>query len=197
MNNLNNFDSPSNHPWYVLRCLSGKEFILENIINDNINNYNLSYHISKVIVINENNLVKRNGKYYTVNKSKFPGYIYINAIFSNEVINFLKKGFIDPKTGNKLHVNFLNNSRDISRILPLRKDELMNLGLFANKATSKEVASSTFKINERVKIVSGPFLNYEGLLKSYDDSSKSATILISIFKRPQNITIPLEALRKV
>lgn len=189
----------SNHPWYALQCLGGKEKITAKSLAYKVETDNLSDRISSIIVLEEKVMVNRNSKVVEVSKSKFPGYIYVNGSFS--AVKQIVQNVKDARNGENLFVRivgFNNNSR-IMVNPALRNDEVIALGLVSDSFVEKSEAEavSPFKLNEVVRVVDGPFNNYSGKVSSVDVKNKAADIEFSIFGRPQFVSIPFDAIRTV
>jgi transcriptional antiterminator NusG len=55
----------------------------------------------------------------------------------------------------------------------------------------------SFKIGERVRILTGPFARFAGVIKEIDDANSSMKVAVSIFGRPTPVEMEFEQVEKL
>lgn len=161
--------------WYVLRVISGKERKTKEYIDLEVNRSKWNDVISQVLVPMEKVYKIRNGKKVVQERNIYPGYILLEADdkkFTGEmqqtirsvsgVINFL--GDDKPQVMRQAEVN---------RILG-KVDEMAGVG---------ETAVEPFLIGETVKIVDGPFNDFNGVIEEVNEEKKKIKVTVKIFGR--------------
>lgn len=161
--------------WYVLRVISGKERKTKEYIDLEVNRSKWNDVVSQVLVPMEKVYKIRNGKKVVQERNIYPGYILLEADdkkFSGDmqqtirsvsgVINFL--GDDKPQVMRQAEVN---------RILG-KVDEMAGVG---------ETAIEPFLIGETVKIVDGPFNDFNGVIEEVNEEKKKIKVTVKIFGR--------------
>lgn len=158
--------------WYVIRVATGKEKkILESIdkLLKKNNNENL---ISSILIPSEKKIQIRNSKKYNVEKLLYPGYIFIECESINDVESKFK--YIDG----------------VSSVLkkPLSDVEVERMLMKENR---KEI-DEKFIINQKVKIIDGPFNGFFGTIQNIDLNKQKVKISVNIFERENILELKFE-----
>ena len=200
INYLNNNNS-SDHYWYAVQCLPGKEKVVANALVSKFEANDTLGLVSAIAVSEETVQLVRNGIVVSRTRSKYPGYIYIKAKLTMFVKRNVMEGVKDPQTGKRLFSKFpgYNASTINRRVLSLKADEIANLGFIEEKTDSDSVAIAVpvFNTNDMVRIIEGPFNSFEGKVGSVNVGANTADVVLSIFGRPQNISVPVSILRSI
>ena len=161
--------------WYVLRVISGKERKTKEYIDLEVNRSKWTDVVSQVLVPIEKVYKIRNGKKVVQERNIYPGYILVEADdkrFSGEMVQTIRNvsGVI----------NFLGDNRpqamrqsEVNRILG-KVDEMQGVG---------ETAIEPFLVGETVKIVDGPFNDFNGVIEEVNEEKKKIKVTVKIFGR--------------
>lgn len=93
--------------WYILRTISGKEMKVKEMIEAACkNNADLQRRISQVLVPTEKVYRNRGGKKELKDKTLFSGYVFVQALLTGDVENFLQNtsnviNFVRSREGGK------------------------------------------------------------------------------------------------
>lgn len=163
--------------WYVMRVISGKERKTKEYIDGEINRSKWGEVISQVLVPMEKIYKIKDGKKVIKERNFFPGYILIEANekkFSGEMIQTIKN-----ITG---VINFLNGNNNKPQAL--RKPEVNRiLGKVDEMAGVSETMVEPFLVGETVKIIDGPFNDFNGLVEEVNEEKKKLKVNVKIFGR--------------
>jgi len=117
----------------------------------------------------------RNGKKVVQERNIYPGYILLEADekkFSGDMVQTIR--------GVSNVINFLGNDKpqamrqqEVNRILG-KVDEMAGVG---------ETAVEPFLIGETVKIVDGPFNDFNGVIEEVNEEKKKIKVTVKIFGR--------------
>ena len=161
--------------WYVLRVISGKERKTKEYIDLEVNRSKWNEVVSQVLVPLEKVYKIRNGKKVVQERNIYPGYILLEADekkFSGEMVQTIR--------GVSNVINFLGNEKpqamrqaEVNRILG-KVDEMAGVG---------ETAVEPFLIGETVKIVDGPFNDFNGVIEEVNEEKKKIKVTVKIFGR--------------
>ncbi len=159
--------------WYVLRTFSGHEKKVKESIESELKLQGLEDRLPEIMIPTETVFEMRAGKKRTREKNFFPGYILINAVLDNELMHVL--------TGIQSVVGFLTTGDEPS---PLRPEEVARImGKMDEAREMGEQPEIPFQPGDAVKVVDGPFNNFNGLVDEvYPDKAK-VRVMVSIFGR--------------
>ena len=168
--------------WYVIWTTTGCEQKLYQWIKDYVaSEY---YDDCFVPLIDQNK--KINGVWKTVHKTLFPGYLFVNTDAER----------IEPFAERIRHSDpFAVVLSTDDCFTPINDDEVF---LVENAYANSGVLGSSIGIieGEKVKILSGPLIGKEGLIKSISRHKRIAIIELSMFGRVSKIKIGLEIISK-
>lgn len=157
--------------WYAVRTYSGHENRVKKFIENELAEGRFKEKIFNVFVPTEKVTVVKEGKKKSRVKAFFPGYILIEAEMDDEVKNFIKSipsvvSFVGPK-GNPV---------------PLREDEVER---FVGKVeeTELERVDVPFRVGDSVKVIDGPFADFQGVVQEVNPEKMKLKVMINIFGR--------------
>ncbi len=159
--------------WYVVRAISGKEKKAKEYIENVIVQNNLQNYVSQVLIPMEKVFQIRKGKKINKEKSFFPGYILIEAELLGEVEHTIRNlpGVL----------NFLSNKKGVAT--PLRKDEVRRILGKVDELSETEEQDNPFEEGEAVKVIDGPFSNFNGIIEDVNKEKKKLKVMVKIFGR--------------
>lgn len=161
--------------WYVVRAISGKEKKVKDYIELEIDRMGLKDYVSQVLIPTEKVYQIRNGKKVSKERSFFPGYVLIEACLVGEVPHVIKGitnviGFLGAEKGGDP--------------MPLRPSEVNRiLGKVDELAESDEELTIPFVLGETVKVIDGPFNNFNGIIEDINEEKKKLKVMVKIFGR--------------
>lgn len=173
--------SESKRGWYVLRAISGKEAKVKEILDAQIKNTDLGNYLFQVLIPTEKVMAVRNGKKVIKERNLYSGYVFIEADLRGEVIHQL------VNTSNV--IDFLRGREKGSKPERLRESEVMRmLGAADDLATPGEGEVNDYIVGETVKVNTGAFNGFTGVIEKVDREKKKLVVMVKIFGRPN----PLE-----
>ena len=161
--------------WYVVRAISGKEKKEKDYIELEIDRLGLSDYVKQVLIPTEKVYQIRNGKKVSKERNYFPGYVLIEASLVGEIPHVIKGvtnviGFLGSKKGGEP--------------MPLRQSEVNRiLGKVDELAENDEELTIPFVIGETVKVIDGPFNNFNGIIEEINEEKKKLKVMVKIFGR--------------
>jgi transcriptional antiterminator NusG len=126
--------------------------------------------IFDIIIPTQKEYVTRNGKRKIVDKKIFPGYIFLK-MYLDEDSEKLVQG-TDGVSG------FVRSGK---KPVPMEDYEVQKI--LKNLDSTNETPQSTFKPNDIVLIVSGPFSEFTGKVESVDETKAKLKAYVNIFGR--------------
>jgi len=165
----------SDKKWYVVRAISGKEGKVKDLIELEIKRNNLENHVNQVLIPKEKVFQIRNGKKISKERNFFPGYVMIEADLVGEVPHLIR--------GVNNVIGFLGAEKGGNPV-PLRPSEVMRiLGKVDELAESEEELNIPYVVGENVKVIDGPFNNFNGIIEEINEEKKKLKVMVKIFGR--------------
>ncbi|RYF86723.1 MAG: transcription termination/antitermination factor NusG [Chitinophagaceae bacterium] len=161
--------------WYVLRVVSGKERKVKEYLDKEVSRG--WEHIVKQVFLPVEKVYKvQNGKKVMRERNYYPGYVMIEIAdgkLSDDLRDIIKN------TSNVIH--FLGKDNPIA----LRKAEVNKmLGKMDEMAEAGGVSmSEPFIVGETIKIIEGPFNDFNGTIEEVNDEKKKLKVTVKIFGR--------------
>lgn len=167
--------------WYVIHTYSGYEAMVKDSLEKLIENNNLQENIFEIQIPTEETLEeKANGKKKIVERKKFPCYVFLKMIYSNDIWFLVTNtrgvtGFVGPQ----------------GRPLPLTEEEVVRMGLI------KVAINADFSVGDEVQIVSGPLESFSGKIVSLNETTQKAMVNVSMFGRATDVEVTFVQIKKV
>ncbi|MBR2614991.1 MAG: transcription termination/antitermination factor NusG [Clostridia bacterium] len=167
--------------WYVIHTYSGYEAMVKDSLEKLIENNNLQENIFEIQIPMEETLEeKANGKKKLVERKKFPTYVFLKMIYSNDIWYLVTNtkgvtGFVGPQ----------------GRPLPLKEDEVMRMGL------ETVVVDVDFVVGDDVQIVSGPLESFVGKIVEMNVPTQKAKVNVVMFGRATDVEVDFVQIKKV
>lgn len=176
----------SPYDWYVVRCFSSHEKKVKEYLEREIEERGLEHKIREIMIPTETVVEIRSGKKRTREKNFIPGYMLVEAIYDEEVNNLVQNapsclGFL--KSRNEVIPKPLKKS-EVDRILGRVMDsqEMMEKG---------GVVDIPYKEGDLVKVIDGPFKDFDGTVQEVNTDKLKLRVLVSIFGRKTPVEVDL------
>ena len=164
------------HGWYVVRCFSSHEKKVKEFLDREIEEQNLSDKILDVLVPTETVVEIRGGKKRTREKNFFPGYILLNTHYDEEVNNLIQSA---PSC-----LGFLKVGKQQTVPTPLKKHEVKRIiGRVQEAGEELRNVDTPYNEGDMVKVISGPFKDFDGTVQEVNADKLKLRVLVSIFGR--------------
>ena len=175
--------------WYVLRTISGQEHKTKTYIEKDMAHAGMSDLVGRVVIPMEKVVQVRNGKKVIKEKTRTPGYMYVEAVLSGEVSHMIKNL---PNV-----VGFLSNVKggDPS---PMRASEVGRLlGEVDRQAENAAMLIIPFTVGETVKVVSGPFSTFDATIEKINEEKQKLEVTVKIFGRKTPVELGFTEVEKL
>ena len=168
--------------WYVLRAISGKEAKVKEILDASIKNTDLGLYVKQVLIPTQKVYTTRNGKKVLKERNLYPGYVFVEAVLSGEVIYELRN------TTNV--IDFLRGRAKNSEPMALREVEVKRmLGTADDMRQPIADEADVYIVGEPVKVTFGPFSGFTGVIKEVNSDRKKIKVEVKIFGRPTDLEL--------
>ena len=154
--------------WYVLHTYSGYEDAVAKNLKQRIESLGMEDKIFNVLVPKEKKIKIKNGKRKVVEEKIYPGYVLVEMIVTDDSWYVVRNtprvtGFIGAGT----------------TPIPVSSEEIKNL----KKRIGVETPQYKVDVNigSLVRIIDGPFKDFEGKVSEIDEEKGKLKVLVNIF----------------
>ncbi len=174
--------------WYVLRVVSGKEKKVKESLEKELLKKNWTSHIKQILLPTEKVYKVQNGKKTTKERNYYPGYLMI------EIINGKFHDDLREEIRNAPNViHFLGKQHPVA----LRKSEVNKmLGRVDEMSEGGSIMIEPYIVGETIKIIDGPFNNFNGVIEEINDDKKKVKVIVKIFGRSTPVELGFVQIEK-
>lgn len=171
--------------WYVVHTYSGYENKIKVDLTMRIESMNMQDKIFNIIIPEEQEVEYKSGKRKVTTKRVFPGYVIVNMIMDED--SWIAVRHTPGVTG------FVGSG---GKPIPLMPEEvnkiLRRMGLLESKTKIIDV-----NVGETIRVKSGPFANFEGVVKEILLEKGKLRVNISMFGRETPVELDYEQIDKI
>jgi transcriptional antiterminator NusG len=180
--------------WYVLRVVSGKERKVKEYLDKDIQRSGWVDIIKQVFLPMEKVYKVQNGKKIMREKNYFPGYVMIEVAdgkLTDEIIQHISN------ISNVMH--FLTDGKGSKgNIISLRKSEVNKMLGKVDEMNDHGISiSEPFIVGETIKIIEGPFNDFNGIIEEVNDEKKKLKVTVKIFGRSTPVELNYMQVEKI
>jgi transcriptional antiterminator NusG len=171
--------------WYVVRCFSGHEKKVKEFLEREIAEKGLEDRITDLLIPTETVIEIRSGKKRTREKNFFPGYMLVEAVYDDMVNQVISNA---PSV-----IGFLKTESTSKVPTPLRPEEVNRI--LGRVSHNRELVAAggmveiPFKQGDLIKVVDGPFKDFDGTVEEVYPDKMKLRVLVSIFGRKTPVEV--------
>jgi transcriptional antiterminator NusG len=158
--------------WYVVHTYSGYEHKAKAALEERIKALGRSEDFGEILVPAEKVVELVKGRKKTSSRKFFPGYILVNMALNDETWHVVKS---TPKV-----TGFVGDARNPS---PISEDEVSDITQQMAEGAARPKPKVQFEAGESVKVIDGPFQDFNGVVEDVKSDKGKLRVLISIFGR--------------
>ena len=158
--------------WYVVHTFSGYEQKVKAALEERIKTQGKGEYFGEVVVPVEKVVELVKGKKKTSSRKFFPGYILVQMELNDETWHVVKE---TPKV-----TGFVGGS---THPPPVSDDEVKAITHQMEEGAIKPKPRVLFSAGESVKVIDGPFVDFNGIVEEVRPEKGKLRVLISIFGR--------------
>jgi transcriptional antiterminator NusG len=173
--------------WYVVHTYAGYENKVKTNLESRIHTMQMEEKIYDVHIPMEDVMEIKNGKKQVVQRKVFPGYLLVKMIYDNDSWYVVRNtpgvtGFVAAGTGSKPTPL---SKREVEKILAVKKEEV------------KPTYRLGFEEGDVVRIISGPFADFNGTISEINVDQSKLKVLVNIFDRETPVELGFDQVAKV
>ena len=174
----------SERRWYVLHTYSGYEDAVAHNLKQRIESLDMGDKIFNVLVPKEKKIKIKGGKRQIIEEKIYPGYVLVEMIVTDDSWYVVRNtprvtGFIGAGT----------------TPIPISAEEIKSL------QKRMGVEEPTYKIDvevgDAVKIVDGPFKDFDGKISEVDRTKGKIKVLVNMFGRETPVELDFLQVKKI
>ena len=170
--------------WYVIHTYSGYEDAVVRNLKQRIESLGMEEKIFDVIVPREKKIKIKGGKRVVVEDKVYPGYVLVDMIVTDDSWYVVRNtprvtGFVGSGT----------------TPVPLAKSEIDVL--FERMGVTEPKHKIDVLVGDVVRIVNGPFKEFEGRISEIDEDRGKIKVLVSMFGRETPVEIDFLQIKRI
>ncbi len=171
--------------WYAVHTYSGYEDAVARYLRQRVDSLSMNDKIFNVLVPKETKVKIKNGKRRTVEEKIYPGYVLVDMFLTEDSWYVVRNtprvtGFVGP---------------DSTTPVPLSTEEIEDLmARMGGKETKFKVE---VQVGDMVKIIDGPFKDYDAKVSEVDEEKAKVKVLVPIFGRDTAVELDSLQIQKI
>lgn len=171
--------------WYVVQAYAGFELKAKQALEERVRLNNMTHLFGEVHVPQETVVELVKGQKKTSTRKFFPGYILVQMLLNEETWHLVKE---TPKIS-----GFLG---DVTSPQPLGEDEVKRIFSQVEEGAASPRSKMNFEQGDSVKVIDGPFAEFNGTIEEVRPEKGKVKVLISIFGRATPVELDFMQIEK-
>ena len=184
---LSPYDRPGD--WFVVHTYAGYENKVKQNLASRVKSMNVEEQIYEVVIPMEDVIEFKGGRKVVVQKKVFPGYLLVRMALDDD------SWYVVRNTPGV--TAFVGNA---SRPTPLSRKEvesILGVGKEEPGQERKVRPRLEYEVGEQVRVVTGPFADFNGAISDIDVARSKLTVLVNIFGRETPVELELGQVAKL
>jgi len=185
--------SPYDRPgrWYVVHSYAGYENKVKSNLLNRVRSYHSEDQIFEVVIPMEDVVEFKGGQRRVVQKKMYPGYVLVRMELDDNTWGIVRNtpgvtGFVGPSG---------------AKPTPLSRKEvedILGVATAEGPAVEKKVKPKIdFEVGEQVRVVTGPFADFNGSISEIDVDRSKLKVLVNIFGRETPVELEFGQVAKL
>ena len=172
--------------WYIIHSYSGFENKVAESLKARSEAYGFADRLGQILIPTEEVVELRNGKKVTSKRMLYPGYVMVQMAMDDELWHHVKN---TPRV-----TGFVGGG---NTPVPLTTEEVD--GILNRQASSvdRPRPKLNFEKNEAVRIIDGPFTNFQGKVDDVNSDRSTLRVLVTIFGRATPVELEFLQVEKI
>jgi len=170
--------------WYVLHTYSGYEENVKRNLEQRVDSFDMQDKIFGVLIPKEKKIKIKGGKRLVVEEKIFPGYVLVEMVVTDD------SWYVVRNTPN---VTGFVGSGTTPTPVDAKEVESLQKRMGVEDPTHK----IDLLVDDGVRIVDGPFKNFEGKVSNVDETRGKVKVLVSMFGRETPVELDALQVKKL
>jgi len=175
-----------NIKWYIVHTYSGFENNVKKNLEERIKILGQEKYFGRILVPTEQVVELRGGKKKTSSRKFYPGYILVQMALNEETWHTVRNtakvtGFVGGEV----------------KPAPISDEEAEVIIHQMEEGVSHPKPKYRFEEGDEVRVIDGPFSNFQGVVEEMKPDKEKLRVLITIFGRPTPVELDFIQVNKV
>ncbi|NBX93826.1 MAG: transcription termination/antitermination protein NusG [Proteobacteria bacterium] len=171
--------------WYVVHTYSGFEQKAKLALQERIRQHKMDESFSDILIPSENVIELVRGEKKTTSRKFFPGYMLVKMKLNDNTWHLVKN---TPKI-----TGFVGNALNPPAV---PEEEVLRITNQMEQGTLKPRPKVEFEEGESVRVIDGPFVNFNGVVEEVKPDKGKLRVLVSIFGRSTPVELDFVQVEK-
>ena len=172
--------------WYVVHTYSGYEAKVKKALEDRMRTLGKEEYLEEILIPIENVVEMVKGQKRTSSRKFFPGYILVKMHLDDEIWHIVRN---TPKI-----TGFVGGSLNPPTV---PEEEVARITHQISEGTLRPKPKVEFEKGESVRVTSGPFVTFSGLVEDVRPEKGKLRVMVSIFGRITPVELEFFQVEKV
>jgi transcriptional antiterminator NusG len=172
--------------WYVIHTYSGYEQKVKLSLLEQFDRSESKERLGEIVIPTEEVVEVRKGKKKISSRKFFPGYVLINVDMTEDIWYMIKD---TPKV-----TGFLGGG---ATPVPLSEEEVKLIMEQMRGESTRLKPKVLFEKGEDVRVIEGPFVNFNGTVEDVNHDKGKVKVMVSIFGRATPVELEFPQIERV
>jgi transcription termination/antitermination protein NusG len=172
--------------WYIVHTYSGFEHKVKTSLEERIKSLGQEDHFGKILVPTEKVIELKKGQKKTSSRKFYPGYIMVQMHLNDETWHIVR---------NTAKVTGFVGGATMPAAVP--DEEAERIIRQMEEGISKPKPKYLFEQGDQVRVIDGPFNNFQGVVEEVKPDKEKLRVLITIFGRSTPVELDFIQVNKM
>ena len=172
--------------WYIVHTYSGFEKKVKESLEGRVQAFGLTDKIGQIIIPTESVVEVRGGKKVVSSRMSYPGYVLVEMDLDENTWHIVRN---TPRV-----TGFVGSATSPSPLSEAEVDAIINR---VHTPQDRPKPKVVYERNEQVRIVDGPFANFNGTVEEIDNDHSRLKVSVTIFGRATPVELDFASVEKL
>jgi transcriptional antiterminator NusG len=172
--------------WYVVHAYSGYEKRVQNALKERIDLHGMQDQFGEVLVPTEEVVEVRDGKKRKSERKFYPGYVLVQMDMNDATWHLVNQ---TPRV-----MGFIGGTAD--KPAPISQKEAEAILQRVQDGVDKPTHKTIYEPGEVVRVVDGPFADFNGVVEGVDYEKSRVQVAVTIFGRSTPVELEFTQIEK-
>ncbi len=172
--------------WFVVQAYSGFEAIVKRSLEERIERFNMQDSFEDILIPTEEVVEIRDGKKRKSDRKFFPGYVLVKMEMNDDSWHLVKD---TPKV-----LGFIGGKK--AQPAPISEKEVQIILNRIQECTDQPKPKVLFEVGELIRIVEGPFNEFNGTVEEVDYNKNRMNVSVNILGRSTPVELDFSQVAK-
>jgi len=172
--------------WYIIHTYSGFEKKVKESLESRVAAFNLQDKIGRVLIPTEEVVEMRGGKKTVASRMSYPGYVLVEMDLDENTWHIVRN---TPRV-----TGFVGSATAPPPLSDAEVDAIINR---VHTPQDRPKPKVVYERNEQVRIIDGPFANFNGTVEDIDNDHSRLKVSVTIFGRSTPVELDFASVEKL